>query len=92
MKVFKKNVFIGSLVLGENTTTTNKATGKQEKVVNSAKIERNVLFVKTKEDTFVKLEELKKCGLPSGLARKFVTQFKLKPETKADSFVKNLKP
>ena len=88
MKVFKNKVFIGSVSFCKEL----KQSAKKDPTIFSSRVEDDIIFIKTNEGTFIKLEELMKCYMPYTLARKHAKQYKLQPEKKGDYFIKNLKP
>lgn len=88
MRVFKKDIFIGSKVKYELNNDTKKAS----KALKPIRIDSNVLFIKTDEDTYIDLYEFAFCTLPKSLAKKFVTQYKTSPTKSGDICVYNLTP
>ena len=86
MRVFKKDIFIGSKV----KYTLNYDTKKTSKTFKPIRIDSNVIFIKTDEDTYIDLYEFTFCTLPKSLAKKFVTQYKTSPTKDDDICVYNL--
>ena len=87
MKVFKKNVYLGTISQCIKACKNKKSLFKRINAYEAKKIKSNVLFIKIDESTYVELEELVQSKLPKSLARKIVTQYKDNIEKTGQIFI-----
>lgn len=87
MKVFKKNVYLGTISLCLKACKNKKSIFKRVNAYEVKKVKSNVAFIKIDDSTYIELEELIQSNLPKSLARKFVTQYKDTVEKSGQLFI-----
>ncbi len=87
MKVFKKNVYLGTISQCIKACKNKKSLFKRVSAYEAKEVKSNVVFIKIDESTYIELDELVQSNLPKSLARKLVTQYKDIVEKSGQIFV-----
>lgn len=92
MKVYKRNVYLGSKVVYNIADDDCEFFSKIIAKAFGKKIATNVIFIKVDEDTFVDLNDILSSPIPKHLAIRSATKYKRKPTNACDVCAGGLKP